>query len=81
MAAVASIKDFLSSFLLIELFKGLKITGRHFFARNITVQFPQENDELDKTYEGSREAGIVAAEEESDTDALDGSNANNLRTK
>ncbi|MGV3639430.1 MAG: hypothetical protein ACO1NZ_02855 [Adhaeribacter sp.] len=48
---------------------------------NITVQPPQENDELDKTYEGSREAGNVAAEEESDTDALDGSNANNLRTK
>lgn len=48
---------------------------------NITVQPPQETDETDKTYEGSREAGNVAAEEESDTDALDGSNANNLRTK
>ncbi|PIQ20487.1 MAG: hypothetical protein COW65_14755 [Cytophagales bacterium CG18_big_fil_WC_8_21_14_2_50_42_9] len=40
-----------------------------------------ENDEIDKTYEGSREAGNVAAADEKETDTLDGSNANNLRTK
>ena len=40
-----------------------------------------ENDETDKTYEGSREAGNVAAADETETDTLDGSNANNLRTK
>jgi len=40
-----------------------------------------ENDEIDKTYEGSREAGNVAAADETETDTLDGSNANNLRTK
>lgn len=40
-----------------------------------------ENDDMDKDYEGSREAGNVAAADEKQTDNLDGSNANNLRTK
>jgi len=40
-----------------------------------------ENDETDKSYEGSRIAGNVAAADEKQTDDLDGSNANNLRTK
>ena len=35
-----SLKDFLSSFMLVELFKGLRITGKYFWARKITVQFP-----------------------------------------
>lgn len=42
---------------------------------------PQDTDELDTTYEGSREAGNVAAADEKETDNLDGSNMNNLRTK
>ena len=40
-----------------------------------------ENDETDKSYEGSRTAGNVAAADEKETNTLDGSNANNLRTK
>ena len=40
-----------------------------------------ENDEMDKDYEGTRDAGNVAAADEKETDKLDGSNANNLRTK
>jgi hypothetical protein len=48
---------------------------------SVTIQPPQETDELDKNYEGNRDAGNVAAEEEGDTDSLDGSNANNMRTK
>jgi NADH-quinone oxidoreductase subunit I len=39
---MTAIKDFFSSFMLAELFKGLKLTGRHVFARSITVQFPEE---------------------------------------
>ncbi|HXD40742.1 MAG TPA: NADH-quinone oxidoreductase subunit I, partial [Ramlibacter sp.] len=31
-----SLKDFLSSFMLIELFKGLAVTGRYAFRRKIT---------------------------------------------
>jgi len=40
MSALTAVKDFTSSFLLTELFKGIAITGKHFFARKITVQFP-----------------------------------------
>jgi hypothetical protein len=41
-----SLKDFLSSFMLLELFKGLRVTGKYFFARKITVQFPEEKTPL-----------------------------------
>jgi NADH-quinone oxidoreductase subunit I len=37
-----SIKDFVKSFMLIELFKGLRLTGSQVFARKITIQFPEE---------------------------------------
>jgi NADH-quinone oxidoreductase subunit I len=36
------VADFFRSFLLIELVRGLALTGRHLFARKITVQFPEE---------------------------------------
>jgi NADH-quinone oxidoreductase subunit I len=36
------IKNFFKTFLLWELVKGLKLTGRYFFARKITLQFPEE---------------------------------------
>ncbi len=48
---------------------------------NSEIQPPQETDELDTRYEGVREAGNIAAEDEKETDKLDGSNVNNLRTK
>ena len=38
-----SLKDFLGSFMLLELFKGLRITGKYFFARKITVQFGRKD--------------------------------------
>ncbi|CAN5894839.1 hypothetical protein BH24BAC1_BH24BAC1_29530 [soil metagenome] len=38
-------------------------------------------DELDTEEEGKEAGGNVAAKNEADTQALDGSNANNLRTK
>ncbi|WP_192820210.1 hypothetical protein [Rufibacter sp. LB8] len=41
----------------------------------------QETDYLDTAPEGTKAAGNVAAAEEKDTWELDGSNANNLRTK
>src|SRR4051812_41386108 len=34
--------DLVKSFLLIELLRGLALTGRHLFARKITIQFPEE---------------------------------------
>ena len=52
MAQTASLKDFFSSFLLLELFKGMKLTGRHFFQRNITIQFPEEKTPLSPRFRG-----------------------------
>jgi len=40
--AMNAIKRYLNSFLLIELLKGMKLTGRHLFARKITIQYPEE---------------------------------------
>jgi NADH-quinone oxidoreductase subunit I len=47
-----SLKDFLSSFLLFELFKGLRVTGKYFFARKITVLFPEEKTPLSPRFRG-----------------------------
>ena len=48
----ASFKDIFSSFLLLELWKGLAVTGRHFFARKITVQYPEERTPLSPRFRG-----------------------------
>ena len=47
-----SLKDFLSSFMLLELFKGLRVTGKYFFARKITIQFPEEKTPLSPRFRG-----------------------------
>ncbi len=44
--------EILKSFLLIELFRGLALTGRHLFARKITVQFPEEKTPLSPRFRG-----------------------------
>ncbi|KXS31690.1 MAG: NADH-quinone oxidoreductase subunit I [Candidatus Gallionella acididurans] len=49
------IKDFFKTFLLFELVKGMALTGRYFFARKITVQFPEE-----KTPQSFRFRGLHA---------------------
>jgi NADH-quinone oxidoreductase subunit I len=36
------VKDIASSFMLVELMKGLKLTGRYMFSRKITVMYPEE---------------------------------------
>ena len=46
MATATPIRDFLSSFMLTELFKGMRLTGRHFLSRKITVQYPEEKTPL-----------------------------------
>jgi NADH-quinone oxidoreductase subunit I len=47
--------DFFRSFLLLELLRGMLLTGRHLFARKITVQFPEE-----KTPQSPRFRGLHA---------------------
>ena len=56
MVAVESrIRQFFQAFLLIELVKGMLLTGRYMFARKITVQFPEE-----KTPQSPRFRGLHA---------------------
>ncbi|MDQ7989197.1 MAG: NADH-quinone oxidoreductase subunit NuoI [Candidatus Dactylopiibacterium sp.] len=52
---MGAIKDFFGSVVLLELFKGMALTGRHFFARKITIQFPEE-----KTPQSPRFRGLHA---------------------
>ncbi|MEK9775527.1 MAG: NADH-quinone oxidoreductase subunit NuoI [Quisquiliibacterium sp.] len=47
-----AIKDFFSAFLLTELFKGMRLTGRYFFARKITVQYPEEKTPMSPRFRG-----------------------------
>ncbi len=46
------ISDFFKSFLLFELLKGMALTGRHLFARKITVQFPDEKTPISPRFRG-----------------------------
>lgn len=49
------IRHFFKSFLLWELLQGLRLTGKYFFARKVTVQYPEE-----KTPQSPRFRGIHA---------------------
>ena len=52
---MGSIKEIFNSLFLRELFKGMSVTGRHVFARKITVQYPEE-----KTPQSFRFRGLPA---------------------
>lgn len=56
MAAVTatpfSIKDFFKSFMLVELFKGMALTGRNAFARRVTILYPEEKTPLSPRFRG-----------------------------
>jgi len=47
-----AVKDFFSAFLLIELLKGMRLTGRYFFARKITIQYPEEKTPISPRFRG-----------------------------
>ena len=47
-----SLKDFLSSFLLTELFKGLALTGKYAFRSKITLEYPEEKTPLSPRFRG-----------------------------
>lgn len=49
------IRQFIRTFAMIELLKGLALTGRHLWARKITVQYPEE-----KTPQSHRFRGLHA---------------------
>ena len=47
-----AIRKYLHSLLLIELLQGLLLTGKHFFARKITVQYPDERTPQSPRFRG-----------------------------
>ena len=49
---LARAKDILSSLLLKELFKGMRLTGRFLFARKITVMYPEEKTPASPRFRG-----------------------------
>ncbi|PJD94570.1 MAG: NADH-quinone oxidoreductase subunit NuoI [Legionella sp.] len=46
------IKHYVRSFLLLELLSGLKLTGKYFFKKKTTVQFPEEQTPLSPRFRG-----------------------------
>ncbi len=46
------LKRYLNTFLLFELVKGLVVTGRHLFARKITIQYPEERTPMSPRFRG-----------------------------
>ena len=49
---IERVREFFQTFLLAELVKGLALTGRHLFARKITVQFPEEKTPASPRFRG-----------------------------
>ncbi|MFX6641223.1 NADH-quinone oxidoreductase subunit I, partial [Acinetobacter baumannii] len=52
---MGSMRDLFGGLMLTELVKGMALTGRHLFARKITLQFPEE-----KTPQSPRFRGLHA---------------------
>jgi NADH-quinone oxidoreductase subunit I len=47
-----SLKDFFSSFMLVELLKGMKLTGKYAFRSRITLEYPEEKTPLSPRFRG-----------------------------
>lgn len=47
-----SLKQIIKSFTWWELFKGLKVTGRAFFKKKITIQYPEEETPISSRFRG-----------------------------
>ena len=46
------ITDLFKSFLLLELLRGMMLTGRHLFTRKITIQYPDEKTPMSPRFRG-----------------------------
>ena len=49
---LARVRQFFNTWLLLELGKGLMLTGRHLFARKVTVHFPEEKTPKSPRFRG-----------------------------
>lgn len=50
--AYQQVKHYIRSFLLLELLSGLKLTGKYFFKKKCTVQFPEEHTPISPRFRG-----------------------------
>lgn len=49
---IRQVKEWIKSFLLWELWLGLTLTGRHFFSKKITIQYPEEETPRSPRFRG-----------------------------
>jgi NADH-quinone oxidoreductase subunit I len=49
---VEKAREFFRAFLLLELLKGMVLTGRHLFRRKITIQYPEEKTPMSPRFRG-----------------------------
>jgi len=49
---IERIRGFFKTYLLLELLKGMAVTGRHLFARKITVLYPEQKTPLSPRFRG-----------------------------
>jgi NADH-quinone oxidoreductase subunit I len=47
-----TVRDYFKSLFLLELFKGLAVTGRYMFVRKFTVQYPEERAPISPRFRG-----------------------------
>jgi len=46
------LKDFFASFMLFEMLKGLRLTGKYLFKRKVTLHYPQEKTPMSPRFRG-----------------------------
>ncbi len=46
------LKHYIKSFFLLEILSGLKLTGKYFFSRKVTIQFPEEQTPVSPRFRG-----------------------------
>lgn len=52
MALATAIRHYAKAFLLLELWRGLGVTGRHLFSRKVTVRYPEEQTPQSPRFRG-----------------------------
>ena len=52
MKVARRVREFFNTWLLVELLKGMALTGRHLFKRKVTVQFPEEKTPMSPRFRG-----------------------------
>ncbi|ABI57304.1 NADH-quinone oxidoreductase subunit NuoI [Alkalilimnicola ehrlichii MLHE-1] len=49
---MTALRDYVKSFLLVELLQGLRLTGKHFLSRSVTLEYPEEKTPKSPRFRG-----------------------------